>query len=126
MNDRAFARAFVAMLQELPESAHVRACKKLAQMLASRGEPTRGPQLFTHIEEAYARVHGGRTIVIETARPLTISEKKKFSAHTSDQDIVRYIVRADVIAGSRITINDSRVIDCSLAGRLARTENYGA
>ena len=126
MSDRAFARSFVALLGSLPASEHGRVFKHLARMLARRGELSRCPRLLAHIEEEYAHSVGGRTIVIETARPLALSDKKHFTQHTTAKDVIRYIVRPELVAGSRITINDSRVIDCSLAGRLGATTTYGS
>lgn len=126
MNDRAFARSFVKMILGLSESDQRRACKALSRTLASRGELSHGPKLLAHIEEAYAQAVGGRTIVIETARPLSISDKKRFESSKTTKDVIRYIVRPTLIAGSRITIDDSRVLDYSFSGRLAHSTHHGS
>jgi|GEM_PF-1640854 len=126
MSDRAFARSFVKLLESLPTSEHNHMFTHFARMLARRGELSRCPRLLAHIEEEYANAVGGRTIVIETARPLALPDKKRFTQHTTAKDVIRYIVRPELVAGSRITINDSRVIDCSLAGRLEATTIYGS
>lgn len=126
MNDRTFARAFVKLIKGKDAPQQQKVCKALAQTLAHRGEISHGPRLMAHIEEAYAQEVGGRTLVVETARILSVQEKKRIESFTTTNDVIRYIVRSALIAGARITISDTRVIDYSFTGRLGHQSHYGA
>lgn len=74
------------------------------------------------LEEAsrLARGRGGlRRVILESARPLTSSQKNEAAKFLRNDDVVVEKVDPSLIAGIKITVNDERQFDGSLRNKLA-------
>ena len=66
------------------------------------------------LERRIEKERGVRRITIEAARPLTAAQRKAITSTLRPTDHISEVVRPALIAGTRILIDESEVIDSSL------------
>jgi len=61
---------------------------------------------------------GGRVISVESARGMQDATRAKFSERFQKEDLVEFSVNPALIAGARVTVNNSRELDFSFKRKL--------
>ena len=92
--------------------------KNLLSSLEKRGDGHRFRQVVQEIERLETRAHGGQCVTLEFAHEPTQDARTALTHAFGPHDRVSSTVRSDLIAGVRITIDDERELDISLAGKL--------
>jgi len=64
--------------------------------------------------------HGKSRVTFETARKMTLSQKKILDNFVKKGDVVKEKINPELIAGIKIIINDSRQFDASMQSKLQR------
>jgi F0F1-type ATP synthase delta subunit len=75
------------------------------------------------LEEAARMARGKegiRKVVLESARPLTIKQRKELTQFTGPKDVVQERIDPALMAGIRIFLDDETEFDGSLKGKLDR------
>lgn len=112
-----WARAFRKALREadMPE-------QKLADNLAAAIQRHAGAAHRLRIAESVSQElvhhHGGRWVVVETARPLTNALREKVRKAFSSKDYIEERVRPEIISGMRIIVDGEKEFDGSLKRKL--------
>ena len=61
---------------------------------------------------------GVREVILESARPLTASQKKSLGAFLAPHDVVREKIVPDLVAGVKVVVNDEVQFDGSMKAKL--------
>mgnify|MGYP001561659824 CR=1 FL=1 len=114
-----YAKAFAALAHEAKSDKEREALiKNLATSLQKNGDGSLAPKVALLAERFIRRSLGGREWVVETARALPESEKKRLRALAGSKDAVREVMNPALIAGTRITIDETEELDASLRHKL--------
>ena len=113
-----YARAFRKALREgmAQEEDLVR---NLAASVRRRGQAAQHARIVQRVSEELVHHHGGKWVVVETARPLSNVQRKKIKDAFSEKDYILERVRPDLVSGIRIIVDGDREFDGSLKRRLA-------
>ncbi len=111
-----YARAF---LESLADGVPYESAKsRLLAVLAKNGDSHRTNQVVYEIEKLEVAKHGGRMVNVEFARTPKSSDETKILSTFTKADRVATRITPELIAGTRITLDDERELDFSLAGRM--------
>lgn len=111
-----YARAFLACLAA--GVSYESATPRLRAMLAKRGDTHRLPQVVEEIEKAEVARRGGHRVRVEFARVASPAHERKMLKEFSKADRVSATINPELIAGTRITFDEERELDVSLAGKM--------
>ncbi len=113
-----YAKALVELMADAAESKHEGIARKFVALVEKNGD---GMHLKKILEEA-ARLERGRMgirkVVLESARPLTPTQKKKLMQFTTKEDVIQERIDPALVAGARIFVDDELEFDGSLGGKL--------
>ena len=91
--------------------------KRFLQAVARKGDARKLPAVVRELERSDVHAKGGRMVTIEFARTLG-HETSEFKSFLKPEDHLENRVNPDLVAGVRITIDEERELDFSLARRL--------
>ncbi|MBU6500993.1 MAG: F0F1 ATP synthase subunit delta [Patescibacteria group bacterium] len=92
--------------------------KNFSALLRKNGDEVHAQKI---VEEAarFARGKAGiRKVIIESARTLTSKQKKETASFIKEGDVVQEKIVPELVAGIRVFINDEKIFDGSLKGKL--------
>lgn len=112
-----YARAVREAIAEAPSGERDKIFKRFVQAVARRGDARKLPAIAKELERSEVRAKGGRMVTIEFARPLG-HVMSKFENLLKRADHLEVRTNPDLVAGVRITIDEERELDFSLARRL--------
>jgi len=112
-----YAQGFLELLKEHPEKEED-IIHRFRDVLIKKGDIQFANKIISAVESHYTHEQGGRNIVIESARTLSVAQQEALSSFMNDKDSVRTKITPSVIAGARITIDDEQMIDVTLSRRL--------
>ena len=112
-----YARAVREAIDEAPAGERDKVFKRFVHAAARRGDARKLSAVAKELERSGGRAKGGRMITIEFARPLG-GGTSKFRNLLKSEDCLENQINPDLIAGARITIDEERELDFSLARRL--------
>ncbi|PIR83342.1 hypothetical protein COU19_00950 [Candidatus Kaiserbacteria bacterium CG10_big_fil_rev_8_21_14_0_10_56_12] len=111
-----YARAFVDSIASGTSGQAAR--EGLVRALAKNGDTHRLAQVVYEIEKIETQSHGGHMVQMEFARePEKHLESTLHKQFTKD-DLITIALNPSLIAGTRITLDESRELDLSLAGKM--------
>ena len=112
-----YARAVREAIDEAPAGERDKVFKRFVQAVARKGDARKLPAVVRELERSDVHAKGGRMVTIEFARPLG-GGTSKFRNLLKSEDCLENQINPDLIAGARITIDEERELDFSLARRL--------
>lgn len=112
-----YARAFRKALAEKKGNEEEYALN-LAHLFRKQGAFRYPSHIMRAIYKEIIRHHGGRWIVVETARILAVDLQKKIRHIFSAQDYIEERIRPDLIAGVRIIADGEQEYNGSLKRKL--------
>ncbi|MEK7174611.1 MAG: F0F1 ATP synthase subunit delta [Patescibacteria group bacterium] len=114
-----YAKAFAALVAEAKsDKERETLIKNLAALLQKNGDASSAPKVVILAERFIRKSLGGREWIVETARALPESEKKLLRALAGSKDVVREVMNPALVAGTRITIDETEELDASLRRKL--------
>lgn len=115
------ARFYSQALTSLIEGGQAKEAQKIIDnlivLLRKNGDLRLLPEIIERTERALARTQGGRSVRIETARPLP-HIRETLRGILTPHDVVEERVNPSLIAGLTITIDGETQIDASLRSQL--------
>lgn len=115
---RVYARAMLEALESASPKEHRAIMRECLRVLERTGDISRAPLIVKEIEKMFSKKYGGHHVHIELAHPAKKALYDAFIKQFSEHDHVRFSINPSLIAGSRITIDDTRELDYSLSSRL--------
>ena len=112
-----YAVAFRSALREGDISEEV-LVGNLRQVVNQRGQTSLWPRIVERVSQELVRHHGGRWVVVETARALTSIQRERVTKVFSKKDYISEHVRPDLVSGIRILVDGEREFDGSLKRKL--------
>ena len=112
-----YARAVRETVASAPANDRDAILKRFVHAAARRGDARKLPAVVKELERSEVHAKGGRMITIEFARPLG-GGTSKFENLLKPADHLEVRANSDLVAGVRVTIDDERELDFSLARRL--------
>ncbi|KKU52758.1 MAG: hypothetical protein A3F26_00450 [Candidatus Ryanbacteria bacterium RIFCSPHIGHO2_12_FULL_47_12b] len=112
-----YARAVREAIDEAPVGERDKVFKRFVQAVARKGDARKLPAVVRELERSDVHAKGGRMVTIEFARTLG-HETSEFKSFLKPEDHLENRVNPDLVAGVRITIDEERELDFSLARRL--------
>jgi len=88
------------------------------KLLISAGYERKSKEILSLTENLLLAKQGRRKITFETAREMTVSQKKILEDFVKKDDVVKGKINSEIIAGIKIIINDSQQFDASMQNKL--------
>jgi len=92
--------------------------KNFLALIKANRDQKKLKDIFVAVEKVISRKMGYRKIVIESARPLSLTNEKIIESLTKPTDKVEKKIDNRLIAGVRININDELQFDGSFAAKI--------
>lgn len=96
------------------------------KMMVRNGDIGQARRVLDHAERLLAKLGKGDMVVVESARPLKASSKKKIEALFPNAGNIEERILPSLVAGVRVRVNDERELDATLSTRLTKlfSTNY--
>ena len=120
-----YARALAEVISGRPVSAEATAWQRkivnnFIKLLVDSGYEKKSKEILDLTENLLLTKHGKSRVTFETARKMTLSQKKILDNFVKKGDVVKEKINPELIAGIKIIINDSRQFDASMQSKLQR------
>ena len=103
----------------LPAEKERAIVKNFAKLLIARGDRRLAPKILVAAEKMIRAREGRRKVEIASARPLEGKLRTEAHRFVKKSDIVEEKVDSALVAGIKVTVDDERQFDASLARKLA-------
>lgn len=113
-----YANALADILSKKSAIDEKKVVSSFVKLLISAGLEGRSKEILDLARDIVLARQGKRKITFETARQLVPSQKKILEKFVKKGDIVREKINAELIAGIKIIINDSKQFDASMQSKL--------
>ena len=117
---QAYAKAFLAALSGIPKAHEMALIANFLKSIGRHGDSRLFYKIVEQIEMLTVKKEGGQVVVVESARVLSLHQKKELMRHFSKKDIIREKIRPELVAGVRININGEKELDLSFKGVMER------
>lgn len=87
-------------------------------LLIKSGQERKSKEILNLTEDFLLVKQGKRKIILETARKMTINQKKLLDNFVKNGDIVKEKINPEIIAGIKIIINNEKQFDASMQSKL--------
>ncbi len=87
-------------------------------LVQKNGDSANLPKIVREIEALLVKKSGGRTVLVESARPLQENQKREIESRFGKHDTVEFKARPDLVAGVRVIIDGEEMLDVTLKRRL--------
>lgn len=87
-------------------------------LLIKSGQEKKLKEILNLTEDLLLEKQGKRKIIFETARKMTINQKKILDNFVKNGDIVKEKINPEIIAGVKIIINNEKQFDASMQSKL--------
>jgi len=115
-NIKIYAKALVgAILAKKADEKKI--IDNFVKLLVKTGQEKKAKEILEAAENIFVKKTGRRKIVIETARALKPKQKELIESIMQKGDIVNKKINKDLIAGIKITVNDSQ-LDMSMQHKI--------
>jgi F0F1-type ATP synthase delta subunit len=88
------------------------------KLLERQGDLNKAKQIIKQAEFLLAKKQGKKSVVFETARKITESQKKSLAKFVDKGDIIKEKVNSELIAGVKIIMDGEEQLDMSLQKKL--------
>lgn len=112
-----YADTLVSLLEEYP-SREEEIMQGFLKMLASSGDITHADKIISCLIERIAEKNGKDRVKIYSARALSASNQKKIEDAFGNNAHVENIILPELLAGVKIVINNTALIDATLKTKL--------
>ena len=116
-----YARALVESVASSKDDAGI--VKRFMALLVRNGDEAVASKIVSVASAQLAKKNGGRSVVIESARPLHSAQRAHIMKSFSSNDIVEEKINPSLRAGVRIMIDGEQLIDASLSHKLQKLFN---
>ena len=113
-----YAESLMDSLAEADAGNKEEILKRFVKLLRKTGDVVYWRQISEAISDEETKRKGGAPISIESARELDESRKAVISAFFSKEDRLKFKPNPDLVAGIRITVGGSNVLDSSFEKKL--------
>lgn len=120
VSPKTYARALLLAMEDIKRGSEETVLRAFTKTIARKGERRRFGEILHEVEAALIRREGGRMIKIETARELKPREKGEIKSRFGAKDQLEIVIRPELIAGIRITIDGEEAIDNTLRRKLEK------
>lgn len=116
-----FAKALVSVYMA-PGSSKNEILHRAAELLKENGALRRVPRVLLALEYAWQKKTQAKKVTIESALPLSATEKEKCRqlSKVTDKDVLEFQVKSELIAGVIVRENEARMLDFSFRSRIKR------
>jgi len=125
MNKQSKVKLYAKALAEIISSSKkfsafdkTRIANNFVKLLINAGYEKRLKEILDLTQDFILTKTGKRKITLETARKITLRQKKMLESFIKEGDVVKEKVNPELIAGVKIIINDSWQFDASLQKQL--------
>lgn len=116
---KSYAKALAEVaLKDLSPTASKHAMENFLAVVKKNGDGAILAKIIAHAEALYMKKGDRRSVVVESARPLSKSAHADVMKHLEKKDVVEEKVNPALIAGVRITVNGERELDMSFATKV--------
>jgi len=112
-----YARAFRSALRE-HKASEDDLVRNFSGLLQKQGALRRRDKILRKVSQEIVHYHGGRWVMVETARELSPGLQEKIRDAFSNKDYMEQRIRPELIAGVRIVVDGSQEFDGSLKRKL--------
>jgi F0F1-type ATP synthase delta subunit len=88
------------------------------KLLTKTGQEKKAKEILRLAEDFLLAKQGKRKITFETARKMTVGQKKMLESFAKKGDIIKEKINPELIAGIKIIINESQQFDASMQSKL--------
>ncbi len=100
---------------------HLETCvQNFARLIEKNGDAHMAPKILSATARALRAKMGMRHVTITSARPLPHPARTTFAKFLEAHDTIEERTDSALLAGVKITVNDEREFDGSLAGKLTK------
>lgn len=92
--------------------------RNFVKYLEKNGQMHRAKEILNLAEDLFLAKQGKRKIIIETARKMTVNQKKILGNFVKEGDVFKEKVNPEIIAGIKIIINNEKQFDASMQNKL--------
>ncbi len=114
-----YARALLEVLKTEPKDKEA-VMRQFVALLQRTGDVKKGQKIIEAVERKLTKEAGGRYVEIQSARKLPRESIVSFEEFMKKGDRVATRVHPELIAGVRVIIDDSWVVDATLRARLQK------
>lgn len=116
-----YARAFTEIAaREIPANEEKKVIANFLSLIKKNGDWRNLEKIINECESGLAAKTGRKRILIETAHPIPQETKKLAAQIAGKNDLVEQKINPALVAGVRITIDDTKQLDMSLKGKIDR------
>ena len=88
------------------------------KLLVKTGQIKKAKEILNLAQDIILAKQGKRKITLQTARKMTVGQKKLMDGFINEGDVVKEKIDPDLIAGIKIIINDAKQYDASMQNKL--------
>lgn len=118
-----YAKALAAAIAE-PGADAGKVARNFMELLAKNGDERQARKILEEAARSARGAEGLRKVAIESARPLTREQRNAVRSFLRPGDIAEEEIVPELVAGVRVFVDDERLFDGSLKGKLDRMLNY--
>lgn len=115
-----YAKALLAAVEGKSAEEQKSVMRRFLAAVKKFGDEKNLPKILTALELAVTKEHGGREVVMESAREIPAGLRKELEAKFTSEDLIRERTNPTLIAGIRILIDGEWMVDASLKRRLEK------
>ncbi len=115
-----YAKAFIETVMKAQKERQKDLLGRFLSVVKKNGDQAGFFKIFRQVKEMAARKKGNKVVVIEFARQVPQSLEDRLKNCFSPSDCVDVFVRPDLLAGTRILINNEKELDFSMRKKLRK------
>jgi len=112
-----YAKSLAGLLSE-EKISDKKLAAGLIKLLERQGDLNKAKEIIKQTEFLMAKIQGKKSVVFETARKITESQRKSLAKFTEKGDIVQEKINPELIAGVRITVDDEKQFDQTMLKKI--------
>ena len=118
-----YAQALLEALKDKPEREHKEIMKNFLVILAKNGDRSKLSSIIRDMEKGYLKEAGLKKVIIESPQPVSSKTKKEVEGILGKNIMVFEKINPELLAGIKILIDDTTLIDASAQSRINKIFN---
>lgn len=116
---KSYAQALAEVaLKDLSPTDSKHAMENFLALVKKNGDGSMLAKIIAHADSLYMKKGDRRSVIVESARPLSRSAHADIAKHLEKKDIVEEKINPELIAGVRITVNNEHELDMSFSSKV--------
>lgn len=115
-SSKVYAQGFVAACAEGISSET--AIKNFIRLVDRNNDWVKWPKILATVEKEWRRQNNERSVVLESARPLSVNARKEIVAQLEKSDQITEKINPTLLAGFRLIADEEEIFDASLKKKL--------